>query len=190
MRRFRASPAREDTAGSLDGGEPEFLVVGKLRHAHGVHGEILMQVLTDFPERLVPGSLIYVGPDARPMRLVRTRRHREGLLVTFEEYTNPEDAGQLRNQLVYVRAADRPELQEGEYYQHQLIGLHVSTSEGEAIGLVTEILETGASDVLVVHPGMGQDVLIPMVGEFVKNVDLSTGEITVTLIPGMRGEQV
>lgn len=189
MSRLRAGPAQKDAAGSLSGGEPAFLAVGKLRHAHGVRGEMLMEVLTDFPERLAPGSLIYVGPDATPMRLVKLRPHHEGLLITLEGYTNPEEAGQLRNQLVYVRADDRPKLPDGEYYHHQLIGLRVSTHEGEAMGTVTEILETGASDILVVRPGFGPDVLIPIVDAFVKKVDLAAGEITVSLIPGMRGEE-
>jgi 16S rRNA processing protein RimM len=189
MSRLRAGRAQQDAAGSLSGGEPAFLAVGKLRHPHGVRGEMLMEVLTDFPERLAPGSSLYVGPEANPMRLVKSRPHREGLIITFEGFTTPEEVGQLRNQVVYVRADDRPTLPDGEYYHHQLLGLRVTTREGESIGTVIDILETGASDVLVVRPQTGPDVLIPIVDAFVQKIDLSAGEITVHLIPGMRGEE-
>ncbi len=189
MSRVRASSSQVDTAGSPGSGEPAFLAVGKLRRAHGVRGEILMEVFTDFPERLASGVTLYLGVDAKPMRLVKRRQHREGLLVTFEGYTTPEQVGQLSNQEVYVRTDDRPPLAEGEYYHHQLLGLRVSTPGGEPLGRVVEILETGASDVLVVRPGTGSDVLIPVADAFIQRIDLATGEIIVQLIPGMRPEE-
>ena len=176
-------------AGSLSSGEPAFLAVGKLRRAHGVHGEMLMEVLTDFPERFVPGIILYVSQDIQPMRLVKSRQHREGLLITFEGLSTPEEASQFRNQIVYVRTEDRPPLEAGEYYHHQLIGLSVSTVEGESLGNVIEILETGANDILVVRQETGPDVLIPIVDAFVQRIDLTKGEISVQLIPGMRPEE-
>lgn len=189
MSRVRATNEQKIAAGSLGSGEPAFLAVGKLRHSHGVHGEMLMEVLTDFPERLVPGMILYLGSGESQLRLLKSRPHREGLLMTFEGYTTPEEVGQLRNQVVYVHADDRPALEQGEFYQHQLIGLHVATVDGESLGKVIEIIETGASDVLVVRPPGGPDVLIPIVDAFVKQVDLSAGLITVLLIPGMRQEE-
>src|SRR5512135_2098079 len=92
-----------DAAGSPMHGEPAYLAVGKLRHAHGVHGEILMEVYTDFPERIQPGSMLFLGDEATPMILVKCRSHNAGLLLTFEGYTTPEAVGQLRNQIVFVR---------------------------------------------------------------------------------------
>jgi 16S rRNA processing protein RimM len=185
----RKNPAQENSAGSHSRSEPAFLAVGKLRHAHGVHGEMLMEVYTDFPERFQPGIVLYLGQEDLQLCLVKSRPHREGLLVTFEGYTTPEEVGKFRNQVVYVHTDDRPPLPEGEYYHYQLIGLRVTTRQGEVIGTVAEILETGASDVLVVRPLTGSDVLIPVVDEFVLGVDLSAGDITVHLIPGMRAEE-
>jgi 16S rRNA processing protein RimM len=163
--------------------------VGKLRHPHGVRGEMLMEVYTDFPERLVPGVILYLGTEAQPLKLIKSRPHREGLLVTFEGFTTPEEVGLFRNQVLYVHADDRPQLEQGEYYHHQLIGLRAVTPAGELVGRMVEILATGASDVLVVRPDAGADILIPIVDEFVPRIDLERGEITVTLIPGMRGEE-
>jgi 16S rRNA processing protein RimM len=179
-----------NAAGSSLNGEPVFLAVGKLRHAHGVHGEILMEVYTDFPERLQPGTVLFLESGASLLTVTRRRTHREGLLLTFQGYSTPEAVGQLRNQLLYVKAEDRPPLAEGEYYYHQLLNLHVISDGGEAIGVVSDILETGASDVLVVRPEMGPEVLIPMVDEFVRQVDLAARQITVHLIPGMLAEEL
>ncbi len=182
-------PFPVNAAGSPLPGEPAFLAVGKLRHAHGVRGEILMEVLTDFPERLKPGITLYLDEGDRALQLTHCRHHNEGLLLTFQGLSTPEEVGLLRNQLLYVRADDRPPLEEGEFYQHQLINLSVVNDAGEPIGVVNEILETGASDVLVVRPATGPEVMIPMVDEFILEVDLECHQIKVHLIPGMLGEE-
>jgi 16S rRNA processing protein RimM len=189
MSRDRATPTQTNAAGSPQLGEPAFLAVGKLRHPHGVHGEMLMEIYTDFPERLQPGIILYLLQDAVQLRLIKRRQHREGLLMTFEGYISPEDVGRFRNQIVYVKSADIPPLAEGEYYHHQLIGLRAVTSAGELIGTVTEILETGASDVLVILPESGPEVMVPMVDAFIHGIDLNKREITVHPIPGMLTEE-
>lgn len=189
MRLTSARSARADAAGSHLSGEPAFLAVGKLRHAHGVHGEMFMDVWTDFPERLQPGTILYLEAGNGQLLLIKRRKHRQGLLLTFEGYTSPEQVGQFRNQVLYVRADDRPPLEDGEYYHHQLIGLTVVKDDGGPLGMVAEILETGASPVLVVHRERGADVLVPMVGDFIRAIDLARGELSVHLIPGMVAEE-
>jgi len=148
-----------------------------------------MEIYTDFPERLVPGMVLYLDPPEQHLRLVKRRHHNDGLLVSFDGYTTPEAVGEFRNRLLYVRADDRPTLPEGEYYHHQLLNLPVNNEAGEAIGKVSDIIETGASAVLVVRPAFGPEVLIPVVDTFVREIDLERGAITVHLIPGMRVEE-
>jgi 16S rRNA processing protein RimM len=189
MTRTSPAPATANAAGSPLTGEPAFLAVGKLRHPHGVRGEILMEVYTDFPERIQPGMVLYLGDEASPLTLLKCRSHHDGLLLTLQGYTTPEAVGMLRNQLLYVRTGDRPPLPEGEYYQHQLISLDVVSDTGEVIGKVSEILETGASDVLVIRPELGPEVLIPVRDDFIRQIDLAQRTITVHMIPGMRGEE-
>jgi 16S rRNA processing protein RimM len=189
MSQDRAYPTQTNAAGSPLLGEPAFLAVGKLRRAHGVRGEILMEVFTDFPERIQPGIFLYLGEEALPIQLAKCRQHREGLLMTFEGYSTPEEVGLFRNQIVYVKTEDRLPLADGEYYHHQLIGLLAVTDAGVTIGTVIKILETGASDILVILPETGPEVLIPFVGAFIKGIDLIRHEITVQLIPGMLSEE-
>jgi 16S rRNA processing protein RimM len=185
--RSRPSENRE-SAGSSDRDEPVFLAVGRLRRSHGIRGEILMDLLTDFPERLKKGVEVFVGPEHRPLSLRSIRQHSKGLLVAFEGITTPEQAGELRNQLVTVRTSDRPALPQGEYYHHEILGLRAVTEEGELLGVVTEILETGAHDVYIVKTDSGREILLPGSQEVVPEIDLQRGELRVRLLPGLLAE--
>ena len=89
-------------------GEPLFLVIGFLRRAHGVHGEMIMDLHTDFPGRIKPGKSIYVGDKHEVAVLETTRPHANGMLVKLEGYATPEACAKFRNQWVYVRAQDVP----------------------------------------------------------------------------------
>ena len=177
---------RGQPAGSSTTGEPEFLVVGKLHRPHGVRGEIVMEVVTDFPERLHTGMVVYVGEDHQPQHVASLRPHDLVLLISFSGYDTPEDIGRLRNQTVYVRTEDRPALAEGEYYHHQILGLKVIEENGNALGILTDILETGANDVYIVQPaGGGREILLPAISEVVREIDLEQGTMTVHLLPGL-----
>ena len=113
MKPVNSPDQQDDQPGSPIPGEPEFLVVGKLGKPHGIHGEIVMDVYTDFPERLQPGDSVWVGPLYQPVEITRIRPHSRGMLLSFEGYQQREKVAELRNLLVYVRTADRPQLEEG-----------------------------------------------------------------------------
>ena len=180
-----ARQAKAGTSGSPPSGEPFYLAVGILRRPHGVHGDLLMEVYTDFPERIQPGMKLFLGDAHSPMTLDRVRPHNDGLLVGFKSVDTPEAAGKYRNVLVSIPAKDRPPLGEGEYYHHELIGLRVETDDGAALGLLTEIMVTGANDVYVVTDEAGHELLLPAIEPVVLNVDLAAGTIKVHLIPGL-----
>ena len=95
--RKKSFPNHADNSGSLDSCEPEFLAVGQLRRPHGIRGEIVMSVWTDFPERLKPDVEVYVGDDHKPIHIRSVRWHREDILIAFNEYPVREDVGLLRN---------------------------------------------------------------------------------------------
>jgi 16S rRNA processing protein RimM len=164
--------------------------VGKLRRPHGLRGEILMDVYTDYPERLTAGKQLYIGETHLPVRLAHTRWHGEALLISFKGYPDPESVGQFRNQLLFAAAADRPSLPEGEYYHHQLIGLRVITEDGQALGVVSQVLETGANDVCVVRRPAGAEILLPLIDPVILAVNLAQGEMQVHLLPGLLDEDI
>jgi 16S rRNA processing protein RimM len=172
-------------AGSPQSGEPEYLVIGKLRHPHGLRGEMLMEVITDFPERLQPGVQVFVGEDHRPLHLRSQRNHAKGLLVAFKGFETPESVGEFRNAMVFTATAQLPKLPEGEYYHHQLIGLDVVSDEGQELGRLTEIMTTAANDIYVIHNQAGQELLLPAIDEVVLAVDLLQRKIRVHLLPGI-----
>jgi 16S rRNA processing protein RimM len=171
--------------GSPTVGEPEYLMVGFLRRPHGVKGEILMDVHTDFPERLKTGVTVFVGEDYQPMVIASRRPHAAGMLLRLRGVKSPEDAGQYRNTRVYVRASDRPALPEGEYYHHQLIGLNVITDDGRDLGSLVDVLETGANDVYVVRAVDGNEVLLPAIPPVVLEVRLADHQMRVHLLDGL-----
>jgi 16S rRNA processing protein RimM len=181
-------PESKQAAGSPETGEPVFLVVGKLHRPHGVRGEIILEVMTDFPERLRRGVTVYLGPERTPHTLRSRRNHSQGLIVSFAEYPDRDTAASLRNQMVYVRADDRPDLPEGEYYHHQILGLQVLTETDDVLGKVTDILETGSNDVYVIRPERGPEILLPVLESVILSVDLERGEIRVRLMPGLLAE--
>jgi 16S rRNA processing protein RimM len=172
--RHRAFPEshRKERTGSPAPGEPVYLAVGKLRRPHGIKGEILMDVLTDFPERLKPGEAVYVGEEHQLLTLRSLRTNDQTLLVSFENIDDSDAAGTLRNTIVWVRSDRLPSLPEGEYYFHQLIGLQVVREDGQAIGKLVEIIETGANDVYLVRAEDGVETLIPAIPEVIVEVDL------------------
>jgi 16S rRNA processing protein RimM len=163
----------------------EYLVVGKLRRPHGLQGEILTEVLTDFPERLKPGVTLYAGSAYLPLQIKKVRWQNQAMLISFIGYESLDSVGELRNQNLFVPVADRPALADGEFYHHQMTGLRVFTQQGDLLGEITQILETGANDVFVIQPKDGREILIPDTDEVVLKVDLEKGQMTINLLPGL-----
>ena len=175
----------ERPAGSPAEGEPAFLVVGKVRHPHGVAGEVLVEIFTDFPERLLSNATVYIGKKHLPLTIRSQRYHIKGLLMAFVGLTTPEQVGQFRNQILYIEKAKATELPEGVYYYHELVGLSVLDENGTTLGKVTGIMETGANDVYVVTNRAGQEMLLPAISDVVLDVDLASKTMKVHILPGL-----
>lgn len=178
-------PAKAGKSGSPSKGEPVYLAVGLLRRPHGVHGEILMEVYTDFPERLEDGTTVFLGGKHKPATIRHIRHHNDGLLFSFEGVDTPESAGLLRKQMVYVKTETRPALPAGQYYHHQMIGMIVVDDSGNELGRLTEIIVTGANDVYVVSSNEGKELLLPSIKQVVLDVDVEANRMIVHLIPGL-----
>ena len=159
-------------SGSPEPGEPLFLTVGKLLRSHGVNGFILISVITHFPERLVPGKVIYAGKNYQPLTIEKVQGHRDRLMIKFQGIEDKESVAAYTNQMVYVNSRELPMLPEGEYYHHQLLGLQVFNKEGQQLGTLEEILETGANDVYLVKTFSGEEILLPAIDGVVVEIDL------------------
>ena len=185
-KRTRITESQTSNSGSPNPGEPEFLAVGKLRRPHGLRGEMLVSVLTDFPERLRAGRQVFLGNAYRPVNISNMRGHGQNAIISFDEFNSREQAGQFRNQMIYVRTADLPALPDDVIYLHQLLGLRAVRDEDSTIlGVVAEIIETGANHVLVIRRDGKRDILLPDIDPVILNIDLQNGEIRVHLLPGL-----
>ena len=169
-------------------GEPVFLAVGQLGKPHGVQGEITMRVLTDFPERLKAETTLFVGLDRKPMQIRHIRPAGTKILLTFDGIQNREQAGELRNQMVFIRTADTPPLPESEYYYHQLLGLCVESEDGQDLGRLEEILPTGANDVYLIRLPDGRELLLPVIEGILLDVDFHARLMRVHVLPGSMPE--
>lgn len=155
------------------------VLVGIILKPVGLKGEVKVKPLTDNPERYAPGGKIWMdrpgtGPECLVVRSVSG--HKDILKVLFEGVGSVEDADRLRGLELYVREADVPPLEEGEYYHFQVIGAEVYTDDGRLLGKVTDIIETGEKDVYVVMGG-GKEYLIPVTEEHVRKIDVKSGRI-------------
>ena len=174
----------KNAPGSPDG-EPVYLVVGFLRRAHGVHGEMLMDLHTDFPERLRSGRKLFVGEEHKPMILASARSHAKGMLVRLKGIETPEDAVRVRNQWVYVKTSEVPALPDGQIYQHELFGFKVVDENENPLGELVEIIETGANDVYVVRDESGKEILLPAIPSVILALDPARRFMRVHLLEGL-----
>jgi len=166
-------------AGSQIFSEPAFLVLGKLRRAHGVQGEIPLEIYTHMLELLVPESVVYVGEEHHPYKIERTRYKNQLLLIKFYEIDDRTTVSMLTNQLVYIETEQLPPLSEDEYYLHELIGLGIYEEDGRYLGVLSEILETGANDIYLIEDESGEETLIPATEDMIIEIDLSQGKMIV-----------
>jgi len=166
--------------------EPRFLAIGQITKAHGVQGEVSVVVLTDFPERFDEMTEVYVGTETEGAiyAVESIRWHKERVLLRFAGVSDRTEAERLRGLYLQIPTEEARSLEPETYYEHQLLGLAVVSDEGEALGELVEILETGANDVYVVRGEQGER-LIPATEEVILAVDLAAQVITVHLLAGL-----
>ncbi|MFB7458900.1 MULTISPECIES: ribosome maturation factor RimM [unclassified Streptomyces] len=164
------------------------LVVARIGRAHGIKGEVTVEVRTDEPElRLAPGAVLATDPaSAGPLTIETGRVHSGRLLLRFEGVSDRSAAEALRNTLL-IAEIDPEELPEGEdeYYDHQLMDLDVVLEDGTEIGRITEISHLPSQDLLIVERPDGTEVMIPFVGEIVTEIDLEEQRAVVDPPPGL-----
>ena len=175
----------DDNGSGSPTGEPVYLIVGFIRRPHGIHGELIMDIHTEFPERLGPGLKVYLGEKHQAMEFASTRLHGKAMLVSFRSLDSPEKAGYLRNSWVYVTAADRPTLPDDGVYQHQILGMRVVTDNDQELGKLVDIFDTGANSVYVVRTPKEKDILLPAIPDVILDINLHKGEIRIHLIEGL-----
>jgi 16S rRNA processing protein RimM len=168
----------------------KYFNVGKIVNTHGINGEVRVISRTDFAdERYTPGRKIYLfmAGSSDPVELVITthRMHKLFHLLTFEGYENVNDVEKMKGSILKIHESQQTELEEDEYYFHEIIGCIIFTTKGEEIGEIKEILTPGANDVWVVEGRTGKDILIPYIEQVVKKVDVKEKIILIEPMDGL-----
>ena len=146
----RGTADHNNNQGSLENSEPVFICIGKIHRAHGIKGDVILDPMTDFPERIRRGKSVYAGETHQPLTVDRVRSKPPFLLVGFKEISDETAAS--------------------EYYFHELIGLEAVNLRNEHVGTLTEILETGANDVYVIRRDDGTEELVPDIPQYIRNI--------------------
>lgn len=167
------------------------LVVARIGRAHGIKGEVTVEVRTDEPElRLAPGAVLATEPaSAGPLTIETGRVHSGRLLLRFEGVTDRTGAEALRN-ILLIAEVDPTEVPEDpeEFYDHQLIDLDVVTVDGTEVGRISEISHLPYQDLLIVRRPDGSEAMIPFVSEVVPEIDLEAQRAVIDPPPGLLNE--
>jgi 16S rRNA processing protein RimM len=164
----------------------DFLLVGTIGLPFGIKGQVKLHTVTTRPEHLSRIKTVFLGDEHTPTRLRRAAEHKHALMIlTLAGIEDRTAAETLRGTEVYIRQQDAAPLDEDEYFFHDLPGLQVETTSGEVLGTVTEVLETGANDVLLVKRESGEEVLIPMTREVIKALDIAAKRVVIEPIQGL-----
>lgn len=169
-----------------------YLVVGQITSAHGLRGEMSVELHTDFPERFQAGTTLYMGDELQPIEIQHARPHKANMLLRFHNVETRDEAERMRGIWLYIEEEDAAPLEDDTYWIHDIIGLQVVSDDGRELGRISDVMSTGANDVYVIQPAPGvnrdRELLLPAVADVIQKVDLETGSMVVTLIPGLLDE--
>jgi 16S rRNA processing protein RimM len=152
--------------------ESRWVIVGRFGRVHGIKGDISIISFTEPRDNILNYSNwhAYIHHEWHPIHLVHIDAHHKSILARVEGYEGREEVAQLTNVDIAILQEQLPSLEDGEYYWHQLNGMQVLTQDNKLLGIVKELLPTGANDVLVVV-GEKRHLIPYLPGRTVINVD-------------------
>lgn len=163
--------------------------VGKIVNTHGIHGEVKVMASTDFPsERFADGQVVYANVGQKPpvkLTIKTHRQHKQLELLTFNEVNDINEAEKYKGAQLQITQEQQEPLEKGTYYYREIIGLKVFSLQEEYLGTISEVMQTGANDVWVVRRENGKEILLPVIKDVIKEVDLAQGQIIVDWLEGL-----
>ena len=165
------------------------LKVGKIVNTHSLRGEVKVISSTDFEEqRFEKGTELLVTRGNQVVKEVTVesyRTHKNNLLVKFVGIDSIEEAEKLKNLQIKIDSENIGELEENEFYFHEIIGCEVFDENGKSLGEISEILTPGANDVWVIKSQNGKEILIPYIEDVVKKIDVENKKIDIEVMEGL-----
>lgn len=163
------------------------LRVGVYTNTHGVHGEINVFPTTDDVTRFKKGLPLFLDVPGKqiPLTVEHVKFFKNMVILKFEGIDNINDIEKYKGHDLLVAREHAVPLADDEYFICDAIGAEVVTEEGEKLGTLKDVLQTGANDVLVITLTGGREVLFPVIPDCVKDIDTAAGKITVHVMKGL-----
>lgn len=157
------------------------IAIGKIVGTYGHRGMMKVLPLTDFPDRFFEMDRVTLEQDGKQKEytVAEVKRHKKHVLISLVEVSDMSGAEVLRGSLIKIGREELAPLPEGSYYIFDIIGLKVFTAEGGYIGVVEDVIQTGANDVYVVGTGDLAPVLVPALKDVVREVDIEGGRMVI-----------
>lgn len=165
----------------------ELFRIGSIATTHGVHGEVKVYPTTDDPGRYkkIKEVILDNGKEQKTAHIEQTKFFKQMVIVKFREYNTMDEAEKLRGYELYVTREHAVPLEKNEYYIADLIDMQVITDEGAALGVIEDVLQTGANDVYVVQQPSGKEILLPAIRDCILSVDVPEKKMTVHILEGL-----
>ena len=166
----------------------DLLQVGVITTTHGVRGEVKVFPTTDDPARFkkLKNVILDTGKEKINLEVAGVKFFKNMVILKFKGIDDINDVEKYRKKSLYVTRENAVKLKKNEYFIADLIGLKVESDEGEDLGILSDVLQTGANDVYVLSKEGEDDILLPAIRECVKEVNIEKGTILVHLLPGLR----
>jgi 16S rRNA processing protein RimM len=160
------------------------VVVGRITRVHGVTGEVAVLVISEVPGRFADGATVWLE-DGRTLTIESSRPHKDRLLVRFRGVEDRARAQALQRAVLVVPESSSPELPDGSWWDHRIVGCTLETDTGRVLGTVRDVIHTGANDVWSAVDDEGVETLVPVLKDVILSVDMDAQRIVVREIPGL-----
>ena len=176
----------------------DFLQVGVIANTHGLRGEVKVFPTTDDPKRFKKLKEVWLdtGNGMEALEVSQSKFFKNLVILKFKGYDNINDVERHKGKGLFVTREHAVECEEGEYFIADLVGMEVWTQEGERLGEVADVMQTGANDVYVVQvaadspyfprvPGKKKELLLPAIQECILDIDMEAGRMEVRIMAGL-----
>ncbi|HEY3275463.1 MAG TPA: ribosome maturation factor RimM [Syntrophorhabdaceae bacterium] len=158
----------------------KYIPIGRAVGTHGLKGEVKVSYYNEAKDDFLRYASLFVrkGDEYAELHPIGRRIQKNLYLIKLKGFETPEEVFPLLNKELFVREEDLPALEDGEYYDYQLMGLNVTNRKNEIIGVVKAVVHTKGQDLLTVATG-GEEIFIPLTEEFIEKVNLKDSSIII-----------
>ena len=165
----------------------DFFKVGVITSPHGIRGEVKVFPTTDDPARFKKLKEVFLdtGKERIVLHIAQVKLFKQFVMLKFREYDSINEVENLRKKELWISRSQAVPLQKDEYFIADLIGISVELEDGRMLGVLKDVIQTGANDVYVVECTDGREVMIPAIKDCILSVDVEEGRMVVHLLKGL-----